>query len=61
MNRRDFLERSSIAAIAVIKRKYNYMYQHMILPAVDLVKQQQHEEATILYKTFVQALKERYC
>ncbi len=40
---------------------YDYMYQHMILPSVELVQCGQHEEAVQYYKTFVKALYEKYC
>lgn len=40
---------------------YDYMHQHMILPAARLVQQHKYEEATMLYKTFVKALSEKYC
>ena len=40
---------------------YEYMYEHMICPSVQLVKNGNFSGATIFYKTFVKALKEKYC
>jgi hypothetical protein len=40
---------------------YEYMYRHMITPAVQLVKRGQWREATDHYMIFVKALKEKYC
>ena len=40
---------------------YDYMYQHMILPSVELVQSGEKEEAIHYYKTFVKALYEKYC
>ncbi len=40
---------------------YDYMYQHMILPSVNLVRSGQQEEAVHYYKTFVKALHQKYC
>lgn len=40
---------------------YEYMYQHMISPAVQLVKEGELQEATDHYMLFVKALKEKYC
>ena len=40
---------------------YEYMYEHMILPSVQLVKEGNYSEATTFYKTFVKSLKRQYC
>lgn len=40
---------------------YEYMYQHMIMPSVHLVRQGEWQEATDHYMIFVKALKEKYC
>jgi hypothetical protein len=40
---------------------YEYMYDNMISPAVQLVKQGEWREATEHYMVFVKALKEKYC
>lgn len=39
---------------------YEYMYNHMILPATELAAQGENEEAVSYYKLFVKALAEKY-
>lgn len=39
---------------------YDYMYENMIQPSVQLVKEGRYDEAVDYYKTFVMALKDRY-
>ncbi len=39
---------------------YDYMYEHMIQPSVELVKEGRYAEAVAYYKTFVTALKDTY-
>ncbi len=39
---------------------YDYMYNHMILPATELAAQGKNEEAVDYYKLFVKALAEKY-
>ena len=39
---------------------YDYMYDRMILPSVNLVKQESYSEAVEYYKTFVKALLKQY-
>lgn len=40
---------------------YEYMYERMIVPCVNMVKSGANAEAVVYYKSFVEALQERYC
>jgi len=40
---------------------YNYIYDHMVKPTVNLTRQKKYPEAVSYYKNFVSALKKQYC
>ena len=40
---------------------YNYIYDYMVRPTVDLTRQKKYSEAVTHYKNFVDALMREYC
>lgn len=40
---------------------YDYLYQHMIMPAVDMIKNGDHQKAVDWYEGFSRQLKKNYC
>lgn len=60
----DILGPSIVAAIATCENRsaiYNYLYQHMIMPSVAMIKKGNYQEAVDLYHGFTVKLKENYC
>ncbi len=48
---RDFENRSAI---------YEYLYQHLVIPSVKLIREDKKQEAVDYYASFVEALREKY-
>jgi hypothetical protein len=53
-----------VAAIADCENRteiYDYLYQHMITPAVAMIKHNKYQQAVDWYQGFAEKLKENYC
>lgn len=52
---------ASIATCDNRKEIYDYLFCHMINPAVDMIKNKNYQEAVDWYQGFAEKLNENYC